>query len=410
MQSMIRWINTPCTDPAGRVFTADGRVYRAVFPGQESMVRSVIENREVIALMDEGLIARTWASDRKVEGFEMVTEVARAPFNVPCERFTRATLRAATLRWLEISRRLRSAGLVLTDAHFGNYMLFGINEPRWIDLGSIRLERFTEEEKPFRSFRKFWSGMLAPLALIATQPRHVRLARLAIADRPYQGPLTTADESPLSVDSLVEEVLVRNFSDIQMLDAVQAMDRLRDFTAQLPATDGPDPSGERKPAAAAPNEVEKLCRSNPVASAICLGADAFGWLPGAWRNADVLVIDEVESRLDGVGRSRGRGDAGGQLALYYGHPVNRRFLDNPPAADAVLAVDPLARYAHESHVAAENLSHVLGALGRNLAIVITPPVRRTQTERMLRDVYPSVSTAGSSWFGGGGSVVVIGMR
>jgi hypothetical protein len=40
---MVRWLNTPCTDPAGRVFAADGRVFRAVFPGKERAVLSVAD-------------------------------------------------------------------------------------------------------------------------------------------------------------------------------------------------------------------------------------------------------------------------------------------------------------------------------------------------------------------------------
>src|SRR5262245_8376119 len=98
---MVNWINTPCTDPAGRVFAAEGRIFRAVFPGRESTVRSILENRDVRALMDDGLVARMWVSDRKVEGYGLVVETEKAPFDVPCERFTRETLRAATQNWLD---------------------------------------------------------------------------------------------------------------------------------------------------------------------------------------------------------------------------------------------------------------------------------------------------------------------
>jgi hypothetical protein len=402
---MIRWINTPCTDPAGRVFTADGRIYRAVFPGQEDLVRSLIENRELAALMEEGRVARTWLSDRVVPGFGMVVEMEKAPFDVPCERFTRATLRAATLGWLEISRRLQPAGLALSDAHFGNFMLFAASEPRWIDLGSIRPQRFAGEDKPFPSFRKFWGGMLAPLLLLATQPRHSRLARLSIADRPYQGPLTTADESPLSVDAMVEDVLAGELASLKTLAASQAMDQLQDFAARLPVTSDLPASGAAR--RAVPEDVEALARAKPVASVICLGADACELVPAGWSGAALLVVDEEEQRLDAIAASRAR--AGGQLALYYEHPVNRRFLDHPPQAEVVLAIDPLERYAHPSSVAAENLSHVLGALGAKLAVVLTPSARKTPTERMLRQAYPAVTTMSAPWFGGG-PVILVGSR
>ena len=161
---MVRWVNTPCTDPVGRVFIADGRAYRAVFSDRASLARSVIGDHTVRSLMDEGLIARMWISDRKLDGFGLVVEAETAPFDVPSERFTRATLRAAVLRWLEVCKRLLPAGLELTDAHFGNYMLFGMNEPRWVDLGSIRPPPAAEKgERPFKSFGRFLSGMPSSL-------------------------------------------------------------------------------------------------------------------------------------------------------------------------------------------------------------------------------------------------------
>jgi hypothetical protein len=404
---MTRWINTPCTDPAGRVFIANERVYRAIFPDQEDAVRSVIENREIAALMDDGLIARMRVSDRKVEGFGMVVEAEKAPFDVPCERFTRATLRTATLRWLEIYRRLLPLGLVLLDAHFGNFMLYGLSEPRWVDLGSIQPLPFVEDEKPFRSFKRFWNGMLAPLALIETQPRHTRLARLSMADQAYQGPLTTVDEAPLPVDTLVEDLHKQVVSEIGALDAQRALDRLSAFTAQLPNNEEGDARRRQEnPATAIVKHVGELLASGRARSVICLGADAFRQLSGSWGGADVLVIDEHESDLDRLRKVTERRQGSGQLALCYGHPVNRLFLKNAPSADAVIAIDPLARYAHRSHVELENLSHIIGSLGSRLAVILTAPEMRARTEQMLRQGYPSVSTENFSWFGNGPTVVV----
>ena len=401
----MHWINTPCTDPVGRVFAADGRIYRAIFPDQAGLVRSVIEQREVRALMDEGLIARMWACERKVDGFGLVVESEKAPFDVPCERYTRATLRAAALRWLGAYRRLLAAGLVFSDAHFGNTMLFAANEPRWIDLGSIRPPAAVEEERPFRSFRRFWSGMLAPLVLIATQPRHTRLARLSIADQPHQGPLTTADEAPLSVESQVEDSLQRLRTGVAALGTAAALDALGGYIQQLPEGDAAGAAKTERPAAAVLNALAEHFRSHHVASVICLGCDAFEHYSDAWGKADALVIDESEGDLDRLGRGLKPAAGGGQTALYFGHPVNRLFLKAPPAADAVIAVDPLARYAHNSHVAAENLAQIFAALGTRIAVAVTPSGRKAETERMLRHAYPSVTSGSSSWFGSGTAIV-----
>lgn len=403
---MTHWINTPCTDPAGRVFITDGKVYRAIFPDQENAVRSVIENRGIAALMDDGFIARMRVSDRKLEGFGMVVEAEKAPFDVPCERYTRATLRAAILRWLEIYRRLLPHGLVLLDAHFGNFMLYGLSEPRWIDLGSIQPLPYVENEKPFRSFQRFWNGMLAPLALIETQPRHTRLARLSMADQAYQGPLTTVDEPPLSVDTLVEDLCKQVVAEIGTLDAERALDRLSAFTAQLSTNEeGGARRRQESPATAIVKHIGERLASSRARSVICLGADAFRQLSGPWNGADVLVIDEHESDLDRLRKDTERMQGRGQLALCYGHPVNRLFLKSAPSADAVIAIDPLARYAHRSHVELENLSHIIGLLGSRLAVILTPPENRARTEQMLRQAYPSVSVETFSWFGGGPAVV-----
>jgi hypothetical protein len=392
------WLNTPCTDPVGRMFAADGAILRAIFPGQARSVLSIIRNRVVQTLMEEGLIVRMRETARRVDGFDLVVESEKAPFDIPCDRYTRVTLREAALRWLRISGRLLSADLVLSDAHYGNYMLFGANEPRWVDLGSIRPPSLVEGEKPFRSFRRFWSGMLAPLALLATQPQRARLARLAIADHPYQGPLTPADESPLSVDEEAAELLQNLRADVEGLDAGTAMERLSAFILQLPWTKEHAGAAGEPAAASVLRSIEEQLRANSVSAVACLGCDAFRQFSGTWGKADALVIDEDERDLDRLGGDLERGTDGGQIALCLAHPVNRLFLKAAPAAEAVLALDPLARYAHHSPVAAENLAHILGRLGTKMALVVTPAERRAATERMLKHAYVEVAAVSGSWF------------
>jgi hypothetical protein len=400
------WLNTPCTDPVGRMFAADGAILRAIFPEQAQSVRSIIHNRIVQALMEEGLIVRMRETMRRMDGFDLIVESEKAPFDIPCDRYTRATVREAALRWLQISGRLLASDLVLSDAHYGNYMLFGANEPRWVDLGSIRPSSFVESEKPFRSFRRFWSGMLAPLAVLATQPQRARLARLAIADHPYQGPLTPVGESPLTVDEEAAELLERLRADVEALDAAPALERLSAFVLQLPRQKGHAAAALEPAASAVLKSVEEQLRSTSVSTVVCLGCDAFRQFSGAWGKSDALVIDEDESDLDCLGSDLQRSPNSGQIALCLAHPVNRIFLKAAPSADAVLALDPLARYAHHSSVAAENLAHILGKLGTRIALVITPAERRTATEQMLKHVYVEVASVSGSWFGRGPAVVI----
>jgi hypothetical protein len=118
------------------------------------------------------------------------------------------------------------------------------------------------------------------------------------------------------------------------------------------------------------------------------------------------VIDEIEGDLDRVGDESRRKSGGGQLALCLAHPVNRLFLNAAPAADAVLALDPLTRYAHNSRVAAQNLAYILEKLGARMALVVAPPGRRAATEQMLKHAYSEVTALPGSWLGGEPAIVV----
>ncbi len=406
---MIRWINTPCTDPAGRVFVAGDRIFRAIFPEQEAVVRAILEHEAVRALMEDGLVVRMWISETPVPGYRTVVEMEKAPFDVPCERLTSAALRQAALRWLAIYRRLLPAGLALLDAHFGNYMLFGIDEPRWVDLGGIRPLPSIPEEQPFRSFNRYWDGMLAPLALLATQPRHARLARLSMGDHAHQGPLTPSDEAPLAADGLLRDLRQEVFAAARSLGPEQAMDFLGDFIEKLPSGKMDDVRPPTTPATAVVKHVEKQFDTGLARSIICLGADSFRQFPGSRDRADVLVIDQRENELDALRREAASRAARGHLALYYGHPVNRHFLRNPPVGDAVLCVDPLAKYAHATQAESDNIAHILATLGSQFAVIVTTSDARARTEQMLRLGYASVATESFSWLGKG-PVVVVGRR
>src|SRR5688572_1065905 len=150
------WLNSPCTDPLGRVFARDGRIFRALFRESAAQALETLDHPVLQTLMRDGLVARMSRSDLEVDGYGPVLEAEKAAFDIPCDRFSFGALRQAALDWLEITRRLLPAGLALTDAHYGNFMLFGANRPRWVDLGSIRTAAVLPDASPFKAFRMFW--------------------------------------------------------------------------------------------------------------------------------------------------------------------------------------------------------------------------------------------------------------
>jgi hypothetical protein len=390
------WLNSPCTDPLGRVFVRDGRIFRALFRESADQALGMLEHPAVRALTQEGLVARMWRSDIKVDGYGPVLEAEKAPFDVPCERFSFGALRHAVLGWLEITRRLLPAGLALTDAHYGNFMLFAANRPRWIDLGSIRPASVLPEEAPFKAFRMFWEGMLAPLLVLAAKPQHSRLARLAIADHPLQGPRVAANEPPLSAAFVLEPPPALRGA---TLDAA-----LKEAESLVPA--------ERPAATAsvAPLD-EKLVAGVKAAlqdrgSVACIGAETYLALAQALGGKDVLVIEPDEESVRQVDHALSQGMRTRSVALYQQHCINRLFRREAARAQAVLCLDPMRALAHDSLVQSVNIAETLSGIAGKALIAVAPYEHRSATRQMLEHAFRSVTMEHFGWPYGGWDVLV----
>lgn len=391
------WLNSPCTDPLGRVFARDGRIFRALFRESADQALRTLEHPAVQALMQEGLVVRMRRSGLELEGYGPVLEAEKAAFDVPCGRFSFGALRQAALDWLEITRRLLPEGLALTDAHYGNFMLFGANRPRWIDFGSIRSAAVLPEETPFKAFRMFWTGMLAPLLMLASKPQQARLARLAIADFPLQGPRMAGSEAPLSAASQVALPL----DDFQDLSTDAALRR----------------AVELLPAPRAPEELEvpaledRLIRHASAAlggttTVACIGAETFLGAAKALAGKDVVVVEPVGGRVELLERSIARSLPCRSVALYEEHCINRLFRRERLTADVVLAIDPMRALAHDSAVESANIADTLSAIARRRVVVIAPHSQRAATRRMLEPAFGAVDEEHFGWPYGGWDVLV----
>jgi hypothetical protein len=387
-----RWLNLPCTDPLGPVVAFEDRVFRAVYPHKTAVARTLLEAPSVADLMADGLVAKAWISDRQLSGAGLVLEVERASFDVPCDRFIGSCLQAAFERWVEMALRLDGTGFCLSDAHFGNFMLFGRNEPRWIDLGSIRPIQEVTPDVPFRGFEELWKGMLTPLLVLRQAPHRARLARLAIGDYPYQGPRTVANEPPLPLSELVageREELRR------MLGAATGRDAILATFEFACAKLGEGFSHPAAPAAASADSgaLRRLLTDAGARRITCLGADVFGAFANGFDDLDAVVVDEDATRLEQLAAAlKARPGRAGTVALYLEHAVNRIFLRRASRTDAVLALDPFRRFAHNSDVMLENVAAILAALG-TLAVITVPRELSVQLAGLLRGFFADVVEA-----------------
>jgi hypothetical protein len=401
------WLNGPCTDPLGRMLRApDGTVLRALFPEGEADALAVLEHPVVRGLMDEGLVARMSRSGARIEGYGALVESERAAFDVPCGRFSIGALRQAALAWLEITRRLLPAELCLTDAHYGNFMLFAANQPRWIDLGSMRHAAALPEERPFRGFSRFWEGMAAPLLLLARSPGEARLARLAIGDHPYQGPCFADGEPPVSVAPLVEHARSALLSGCEDLGADAALRRALAFIEEavaLPPAPQRENAGldERVPAYVAELLAARGCRS-----VACIGAGAWFAAGRGLAGRDVLVVEPSPPRLRAIEAALGERMAARSVALWLEHPLNRLFRREGMRADVVFALDPVRALEHASGAQRANIAEVLDGAAERAAVVVSPYERRASTRGMLEQRFRTISMEHFGWPYGGWDVMV----
>lgn len=400
------WLNGPCTDPMGRMLrAADGRILRALFREREADALAVLGNAAARALMEEGVVARMAKSEAHCEGYGAVVESERAPFDVPCARFSLGALRQAALGWLEIVRRLLPAGLCLTDAHYGNFMLFARNAPRWIDLGSMRDARVLPEEKPFPAFSLFWVGMAAPLVLLAREPARARLARLSIADQPLQGPRFAENEPPLAVSGLVEEEKRGLLSACGSAAPQEALRLAAEFIGErtvLPAVRFDAlPALDAKLGA----HIGAALAARACASVACIGAQAYFGAERAFSGRDVLVIEPSAARIRQVEEALHAATAR-SVAICQEHPLNRLFMREALRADAVFAIDPLRALSHASGAEHANIAELLGNAASRAVVVAAPYEQRAATRHMLEGRFDAAEIEHFGWPYGGWDVMV----
>ena len=395
----MNWLNSPCTDPSGRVYEHDGRFYRAIHPGREGLIEALLASGTLQRLSDLGLLAPTRiACEQRVDGHKLILETQAAPFDVPCDRFSLGALRAAALCWIDTALVLESTPFRLSDAHFGNFMLFGANQPRMIDIGSLQLGRDVAAERPFASCTAFCANVVGPLLALARRPELARVARLAIGDHPYNGPSFPANDGPLELGSISPEHGVAAVASEAGLGDDQppreALERLRAILARLTGTcDVGAAARASDPIDTALASAIDAAGTSGAARVVCVGADAYAAVRGRIGDSAALVIEDRPRDLDALDtRLRSSRPSLGAVSLCLGTPLNRALPAPRLRGDLVVAARPFERLAHVSAVMFENIAGALAGLTRSRAIVTVAAEHLESATRALSERFARVVT------------------
>lgn len=131
----VRFEPASVTDPAGRVFYHEGRVFRALGAEGSLLARDILGSDDLEALLAAGLV-RTEASSVRLEGYDLVLEHERVPFVSYASEWVGAMLRDAALTFCDLCIALARMGYASKDAHPWNILFHGC-QPVFVDFGSI---------------------------------------------------------------------------------------------------------------------------------------------------------------------------------------------------------------------------------------------------------------------------------
>ncbi len=124
------------TDPAGRLFWRDGKLYRGIRPARAALYRDLLARGVVQALVDMRLLIDTQAVDWTTPEFPLVLQHRVIPVVSFPSEWSAAQLQAAALLVLDLELALRPHGLTLADANPWN-VLFDATDPVFVDFCCI---------------------------------------------------------------------------------------------------------------------------------------------------------------------------------------------------------------------------------------------------------------------------------
>lgn len=177
------------TDPVGRLFWRDGRLYRGIRPVCAELYRDLLDRGVIQDLVDRRLLIDTWAAEWTTPEFPLVLEHRVLPVVAFPSEWSAAQLKAAALMVLDLEAALRRQDLTLIDANPWN-VLFDATRPVFVDFCCIA----PVDQHTWHGRREIVEFYLNPLLLF--EGGSSRVARRMLFD-PWVG-VTDADLDRLS--------------------------------------------------------------------------------------------------------------------------------------------------------------------------------------------------------------------
>jgi len=159
--SKIKFCGFATLDRFGRVFTYKQKIYRGIYPDQVEEVHALLDSGLIDRLTQEQLFVKTVKTDYFSSEFPLILEHERLTSSLPTD-WSLSMLKDAAHTILRTNEICNEYGFELSDAHPYN-ICFRQTQPLWVDLGSIRKQKFDYWE----ARKEFIESLIVPLTFIA---------------------------------------------------------------------------------------------------------------------------------------------------------------------------------------------------------------------------------------------------
>jgi hypothetical protein len=160
--SEISFASLSLVDDRGRVFTWNGRLFRAIRSEMVGEIRELLASGLLEELRVTGLFPATTLTDYELEGYGLVLEHEVVPAITYPFEWSFSMLQAAALTVIEVSQVARKFGYELKDCH-GYNVAFHRSRAMYLDLGSF--VKMQPGAAGWRAYEEFVQSYLYPLEL-----------------------------------------------------------------------------------------------------------------------------------------------------------------------------------------------------------------------------------------------------
>lgn len=202
MDSSLDFHPLSWTDPIGRLFRRDGKLYRGIRPARAALYRDLLARGIIQDLVDKRLLIDTRAVDWSTPEFPLVLEHRALPVVSYPSEWSAAQLKDTALLILDLEAALRPHDLTLHDANPWN-VLFDATQPLFVDFCCIAP---LDDARTWPGRRELLEFYLNPLLLM--EQGLPRVARRMLFD-PWVG-VTDGDLVRLGLQRPIWKAAVKN--------------------------------------------------------------------------------------------------------------------------------------------------------------------------------------------------------